>query len=187
LGGLHSEAGASIEGNSTTEESMKVAYNAIGKTDTGKPILGQVFIDSKVQVSGSLVYKILAYHFISDNLVHFGAGAATDRLSIMVGPPPGDRVVPGSSLWQMGGWVTDVGVLFQGVDNVLFQGPPPTTNLPLKNLYMQLPPRIELVATFPGPLHSVPFIPKGFLKLIWDPLFAITKGLPLNFFDHMET
>jgi len=166
---------------------MKVAYNAIGKTDTGKPILGQIFIDSKLHTStADLVYKILAYHFISDNLVHFGAGAATDRLRILLGPPPSDRVVPGSSLWQMGGWVSDVGVYFQGVDNVLFYGPPPTTNLPLTNLYKQLPPRIELCATFPGPLHSVPFIPKGWLKLIWDPQFAITKGLAANFFDRME-
>jgi hypothetical protein len=160
---------------------MKVAYNAIGKSDTGIPILGHVFFESRPALTnGTIRYKILAYHFVCNTLVHFGAGAPGDCISIVDGPTP-DLVVPGMSLWQMGAWVTDVGVVFQGVDNVVF-------NIPaLKSLYKQLPPRIELICTFPGPLQPVPFVPKGWLKLIWDPQFSITKGLPLTFFDDLNS
>ena len=103
---------------------MKVAYNAIGKSDTGIPILGHVFFDSKpVQSSNSIRYKILAYHFVCNSLVHFGAGAPLDCINIVTGPTP-DVVVPGSSLWQMGAWVTDVGVVFRSMWTTLMLNAP---------------------------------------------------------------
>lgn len=164
-----------------TEEKMKVAYNALGKSETGKPIVGHVFIDSKIQVSSAhLTYSILAYHFLSDNLVHTGSDPGTDRITVLIGPTP-DVVVPGNGVWLMGAWVTNTGVLFQAVDNTVFATP-----LGKRSDYVHLPPRIELSCAFQSAGAPVAFRPKGWLKLIWDPQFAITKGLKADFFDDMQ-
>lgn len=157
---------------------MKIAYNAIGKSELGKPILGHVFFDSKLQASPSkLRYPILAYHFLCDNMFHSAAGAAAGYISIPIGPTP-DVVDPGSSVWQMGIWVTNTGVIFQAADNTL--SPAQTS------IYKCLPPRMELSCEFVSAGPFGPFHPKGWLKLIWDPQFAMTKGLVPDFFDHIE-
>lgn len=159
---------------------MKIAYNALGKTETGRPIVGHVFFDSKVQKTASnLTYTILAYHFLSDGFVHAAAGPAAGRISVLVGPTP-DVVVPGNGVWQMGAWVANTGVLFQAVDNTVFATP-----LGRTSDYEHLPARIELAQTS-APGAPAPFRPEGWLKLIWDPQFAITRGLPLDFYDKPE-
>jgi hypothetical protein len=157
---------------------MKIAYNALGISETGKPIVGHVFFDSKVQVSSShLTYSILAYHFLSDSLIHSGSAPGTDRISTLIGPTP-DVVVPGNGVWLMGAWATNTGVLFQAVDNTVFATP-----LGKRSDYEHLPARIELSAAFASPGAPVAFRPKGFLKLIWDPQFATARGLGPGFYD----
>ena len=160
---------------------MKIAYNALGESTAGKAIRGHVFFDSRtVNQGGQVTYAILAYHFLSENMVYTGPAAATDRIRIPLGPN-GTTVAPGSASWAMGVWFNNTGVFFQAVDNAVFD----QAQVPLSD-YAHLPPRMELKCDFTSSGPFGPFHPKGWLKLIWDPQFAVTHGLKANFFDDIE-
>lgn len=159
---------------------MKIAYTALGKSNTGKPIFGHVFFDSKVQsTAANVIYKILAYQFLCEGDAHTAKGVAADRISFLIGPPPGDTVVPGMANWHMGKWVTNTGVIFKTIDNTIF-------NPPLKSDYLHLPPRMELNCQFAGGTPATPFYPVGWLKLIWNPQFTTIHGLMSNFFQSQD-
>jgi len=160
---------------------MRVAYNALGKSVAGKPILGHVFFDSKVEAAVShLGYKILAYQFLCDNMFHFASGPTAGYMTIPVGPTP-DVVISGNAVWKMGAWLSNTGVWFQAVDNTVFEYPDA-----LRSHYLRLPPRMELCCDFLSAGPFGPFHPQGWLKLIWDPQFAVTEGLKPDFFADMH-
>lgn len=154
---------------------MKVAYSAVGISAENRPIMGHVIIDSEgVLGASTITYKIDAYHFSSDALIFYGAGAANDVIAIRRASTP-DKVIPTGSKWGMGKWHADSGVVFKGVDIAALAS---TTQS-----YQRLPPRIELQCDFTHEPPYGPFWPKSWLKLIWNPQFVLQPGLKATFFS----
>jgi len=158
---------------------MKVAYSAAGISVENLPILGHVIIDSEAALKPSSIgYKIDAYHFACNGLIYSGAGAASDRISILRGPAP-SNVTPGASSWRMGQWHTDTGVIFKSVDKSALPG---TTDF-----YQRLPARLELQCDFTHNPPYGPFRPQRWLKLIWNPQFELLPGVKAAFFNSYST
>jgi len=155
---------------------MKVAYSAVGvSVERNRPISGHVIIDSEAVLQPSSIgYKIDAYHFTCNGLIYSGAGASSDRIRILRGPAP-TNVQPGASLWRMGQWQADTGVIFRGVDRIVLPG--------TVDFYQRLPPRIDLHCDFTHDPPYGPFRPKKWLKLIWNPQFELLPGVKATFFN----